>query len=121
MTKQTLSLGETSKGTRAGAPGHYDLDSALVNADGTIEQGVQTYRSAHTEVERLMADIESKIERQLLDAPAQKKTLAVHVESSMADALVTRQEELIALATKHKVNIDVVRPSGERRTYEKAL
>ncbi|MEZ4462941.1 MAG: hypothetical protein R3F43_00110 [bacterium] len=114
MTKQTLSLGEKSTGTRRGAPGHYDIDSALVNADGTIETAIQTYRPMTTDVHQAIKDIRSKMQQQLRAAPAANKTLAVHVDDAMKVLLEAERDQLSGLAQKLGISIDIVASDGSR-------
>jgi hypothetical protein len=114
MTKQTLALGEKSHGTRAGDPDHYDVDSALMNADGTMDQAIQTYRPASQDVNSILAGVRDKLRKQLRAAPASKKILAVHVEDETAAILLTRRAQLNAMASDLQAIIDIVSPTGTR-------
>ncbi|MEZ4462935.1 MAG: hypothetical protein R3F43_00080 [bacterium] len=117
MTKQTLSLGEKSTGTRLGDPGHYDIDSSLVNADGAIETAIQTYRPVTADVDSLLRDIGRKAKKQLVNSTAQREILSVHVESAVADALADKRAALLSVAEHEHIQLDVVRPDGRRTSY----
>ncbi|MEZ4462938.1 MAG: hypothetical protein R3F43_00095 [bacterium] len=117
MTKQTLSLGEKSTGTRRGDPGHYDIDSALVNADGTIETAMQTYRPRATELKQVIGEINDKVWQQLRASPAGEKILTVHVDDSLKRILQAKHDELGELAQKAQVSIEIVSPNGARLRY----
>ena len=114
MTKQTLSLGEKSTNTKVGDPGHYDIDSALTNADGTFASGIQTYRPNARDVKEVLLDIRLKMQRQLRAAPAAERTLAVHVDEEMKNLLLADRAALMRIAENLQMGIDVVSPDGTR-------
>jgi hypothetical protein len=115
MTKQTLALGEKSHGTRAGDPDHYDVDSALMNADGTMDQAIQTYRPASRDVESIIDGVRDKVKLQLRGAPAKRKVLAVHVEPDVAAALKAQEARILAIARRQDVVVQLVDSTGRRQ------
>ncbi|MEZ4462943.1 MAG: DUF4157 domain-containing protein [bacterium] len=117
MTKQTLSLGETSSGTRRGDPGHYDIDSALVNADGTIETAVQTYRPRTSSLQAILRGIVEKANKQLASFPAKKKILAVHVDNLAFVSLGSEGTTLQRFARESGAEVHIVPESGGRIVF----
>jgi hypothetical protein len=109
-----LALGEKSHGTRAGDPGHYDVDSALMNADGTMDQAIQTYRPASRDIDSILVGINDKGRKQLLAAPAREKILSVHADDEVMALLLTRRAELNEIARDLPVIIDLVDSVGTR-------
>jgi hypothetical protein len=87
-----------------------------MNADGTMDQAIQTYHSTHTDVQNLLRDIRLKASVQLSSAPARVKVLAVHTSREMAAALAVRSEDLRTLSARLRVRIDVV-SSDARLSY----
>jgi hypothetical protein len=114
--KQTLAFNEKSHGTRQGDPGHYDVDSALMNADGTMDQAIQTYRPASRDIETIVRGVEQKAVRQLVNAPAARRVLAVHVEDDLVPVLRAEHPRLARFAVQHRISIEVVDRSGSRWT-----
>ncbi|MBL8620263.1 MAG: DUF4157 domain-containing protein [Myxococcales bacterium] len=117
LTNSQLALGEKSQDTRRGDPGHFDLDSALVDRDGNIVHGVQTYRPSAASSDDVLHGATDKIVAQLADAPAGRKTLAVHVDATMFSELTQRATDIVEIADRHGVAIDLVGPDGTRVSY----
>jgi hypothetical protein len=117
LTNSQLALGEKSQDTRRGDPGHFDLDSALVDRDGDIVHGVQTYRPSAANSDDVLDGVTDKIIAQLADAPASRKTLAVHVDAAMFSELTQRAADIVEIADRNGVAIDLVGPDGTRVSY----
>ncbi|MBP8807556.1 MAG: hypothetical protein KBI14_13105 [Kofleriaceae bacterium] len=118
MTKQTLAFNEKSHGTRQGDPGHYDVDSALMNADGTMDQAFQTYRPTSRDVTSIIQGASDKISEQLSNAPAAHRAISVHVDADLVSGLLARRRDLTELATQRRVSIDIVDQTGRRGRIE---
>lgn len=117
LTTTGLAFGEHSTNTRRGDPGHFDLDSALVDRNGTFTDGVQTYRPSTTSADEVLHVANDKIVDQLADAPAAHRTLAIHVDASMFAELSDRATDISRIADRHGVAIDLVAPDGTRVSY----
>ena len=95
-----------------------ELVPAVLNADGTIDQAIQTYRPTSRDVDEVILGARSKIGRQLANAPTARRVLAVHVDGELMNALRARRLELEELAAQRRVSLDIVDPAGNRWRIE---
>jgi hypothetical protein len=114
-TGQGVVLGLTSPGTRRGDPTHYDVDVALVNADGTMEEGVQVLRAESRDPEAAIRKAMSKGESQLKAAVGANVRRTVVYLSHGEAADVAPHAAMVREYTKRTgIVVEIVLPSGAR-------